>query len=77
MEYILIDRDDIGRRITSCYITNDQVQLAKISTEMSSTVLEVSQLLKEWSISMMNYESVLSILWIEDDIDEDGSWQSM
>lgn len=47
MEYIIIDGDDIGRRITSCYITNDEIQLAKISTEMSSTVLEISQLLQE------------------------------
>jgi hypothetical protein len=47
MEYIIIDGDDIGRRITSCYITNDEIQLAKISTEMSSTVLEISQLLQK------------------------------
>jgi hypothetical protein len=47
MEYIIIDGDDIGRRITSCYITNDEVQLAKISTEMSNTVIEISQLLQE------------------------------
>ncbi|SRR6266511_198124 len=47
MEYIIIDGDDIGRRITSCYITNDENQLAKISTEMSSTVIKISQLLQE------------------------------
>jgi len=47
MEYIIIDGDDIGRRITSCYITNDEIQLAKISTEMSSTVIKISQLLHE------------------------------
>src|SRR5215216_2300207 len=47
MEYIIIDGDDIGRRITSCYITNDEVQLAKISTEMSSAVIAISQLLQK------------------------------
>jgi hypothetical protein len=47
MEYIIIDGDDIGRRITSCYITNDEKQLAKISIEMSSTVIKISQLLQE------------------------------
>ena len=47
MIFIIIDGDDIGRKITSCYISNDETRLAKISIDMSSAVAAISQLLQE------------------------------
>lgn len=46
MQYIIVDGDDIGRKITSCLITNDEVRLARISVDMSSAVAAISNLLE-------------------------------
>ena len=47
MVFIIIDGDDIGRKITSCYISNDESRLAKISVDMGGAVVAISQLLQE------------------------------
>lgn len=45
--FIVIDGDDIGRKITSCYLSNDEVKLEQISSVMSVTVGEVARVLRE------------------------------
>ncbi|WP_437574194.1 mCpol domain-containing protein [Sorangium sp. So ce887] len=45
MVFIIIDGDDIGRKITSCYISNDESRLAQISIDMSRAVVAISRLL--------------------------------
>lgn len=49
----------------------DRWQEVKPSNWLKKRRFRDDAVIKEWSISMMNYESVLSILWIEDDIEED------
>ena len=45
--YITIDGDDVGRKITSCYITNNKKMLEKISTSLVKATNEISELLVE------------------------------
>jgi hypothetical protein len=47
MFYIIVDGDDIGRKITSCFITNDETRLAGISAEMTAAVQAISAILQE------------------------------
>ncbi|WP_437925354.1 mCpol domain-containing protein [Sorangium sp. So ce291] len=47
MIFIIIDGDDIGRKITSCYISNNESKLAQISVDMSRTVTAISLLLNK------------------------------
>lgn len=44
--YLTIDGDDIGRKITSCYLENDELKLAEISSILTYTVREISSLLQ-------------------------------
>ena len=49
----------------------DRWQEVKPSSWFKKRGFRDDAMVKEWSINMMNYESVLSILWIDDDIYED------
>lgn len=46
MLYIIVDGDDIGRKITSCFIGNDEAGLAKISADMTAAVNKVASILQ-------------------------------
>lgn len=43
--YISIDGDDVGRKITSCYITNNRQMLEKISNDLVKSTNEIATLL--------------------------------
>lgn len=44
--FIIIDGDDVGRKITSCYLSNDEARLGQISDIMSTTVTQIAQTLR-------------------------------
>lgn len=44
--YLTIDGDDIGRKITACYLENDELKLSEISHSLSCAVQEISALLQ-------------------------------
>ncbi|CAH7449853.1 MCpol domain-containing protein [Vibrio chagasii] len=45
MKYIAIDGDDVGRRITSCYLSNDQERLGQISVVLEDATIRIAELL--------------------------------
>lgn len=45
MKYISIDGDDVGRKITACYISNDEKKLKNISKKLETTTKCISSLL--------------------------------
>jgi hypothetical protein len=47
MLYLIVDGDDIGRKITSYFITNDEARLTRISTDMTTAVGAISVVLQE------------------------------
>lgn len=47
MIFISIDGDDIGRKITSCYLNNNSSQLKKISDDLVCSTSKISELLEE------------------------------
>ena len=46
MKYISIDGDDIGRKITSCYLSNDESKLNLISRQIEESTLNIAALLE-------------------------------
>lgn len=46
MTYITIDGDDVGRKIASCYISNDEKKLKAISRDLVDSTKNISNLLK-------------------------------
>ena len=46
MLYLIVDGDDIGRRITSCFISNDETRLARISADMTAAVGAIASVLQ-------------------------------
>lgn len=44
--YLTIDGDDIGRKITACYLENDELKLSEISHSLSCAVQAISALLQ-------------------------------
>lgn len=46
MKYISIDGDDIGRKITSCYLSNDEGKLNLISQQIEESTLKIATLLE-------------------------------
>ncbi|MBD8256525.1 mCpol domain-containing protein [Pseudomonas fluorescens] len=46
MKYISIDGDDVGRKITSCYISNDEEKLNIISKQIEESTLKIACLLE-------------------------------
>lgn len=46
MKYISIDGDDVGRKITSCYLGNDEERLNLISMRIEESTLKIAGLLE-------------------------------
>ncbi|WP_217997734.1 MULTISPECIES: mCpol domain-containing protein [Pseudomonas syringae group] len=46
MKYISIDGDDVGRKITACYIGNDEGRLSFISRRIEEYTLSIASLLE-------------------------------
>ncbi|WP_458379274.1 mCpol domain-containing protein [Pseudomonas chlororaphis] len=46
LKYISIDGDDIGRKITSCYLSNDVGKLKLISRQIEESTLKIAALLE-------------------------------
>lgn len=46
MKYISIDGDDVGRKITSCYLSNDEDKLYLISKQLEDSTFKVAALLE-------------------------------
>lgn len=44
--YVTIDGDDIGRKITACYIENNEAKLNELSTSLSAAVQRIADLLR-------------------------------
>ena len=47
MNYISIDGDDVGRKITSCYLSNDRNRLKELSQTLQTTTKEISSKLQD------------------------------
>lgn len=47
MKYISIDGDDVGRKITSCYLSNDRSRLASLSLSLKNCTKAISILLQK------------------------------
>jgi hypothetical protein len=45
LKYISIDGDDVGRIITSCYLSNDENKLTSISRQLEEITLKIAALL--------------------------------
>ncbi len=52
-QYITIDGDDIGRKISSCYIQNDPEKLKFISNSLQQYVEGITQALKEGNFTII------------------------
>lgn len=46
MKYISIDGDDIGARISSCYLSNNEGRLRLISKQIEESTLKIASLLE-------------------------------
>ncbi len=53
MKYISIDGDDVGRKITACYISNDERKLQEISKSLEITTLSISTLLSSLGFNIL------------------------
>lgn len=45
MNYISIDGDDIGRKITSSYLSNNEEKLKRLSTDIKESISKVAEFL--------------------------------
>lgn len=46
MKYISIDGDDVGRKITFCYLNNDEERLHLISKQLENSTFKIAALLE-------------------------------
>lgn len=46
MKYISIDGDDVGRKITSFYLSNKEEELKQVSIQLEETTLKIADLLR-------------------------------
>lgn len=46
MTYVVIDGDDVGRRMASFYFTNDAEGLSRFTSKVNETILQVAHLLR-------------------------------
>ena len=53
MKYISIDGDDVGRKITSCYLSNDEKRLELISTSLDEVTVGIAELLSSRGFSII------------------------
>ncbi|WP_444940264.1 mCpol domain-containing protein [Microbulbifer sp. ZKSA004] len=45
LKYISIDGDDVGRKITSCYLNNDEDKLHSVSKQLEESTKKIADLL--------------------------------
>ena len=53
MNYVSIDGDDVGRRITALYLSNDHVGLGRYADTVKAKVDMVSDLLMSWGFTVI------------------------
>jgi hypothetical protein len=53
LQYISIDGDDIGRKITAYYISNDNEALKQLSSTLNNTTNEIAIKLKSYGFSIL------------------------
>lgn|SRR5262249_19628415 len=53
MRYISIDGDDVGRKITACYLSNDEKKLREISKGLEISTGEISSLLESLRFNIL------------------------
>lgn len=53
LKYISIDGDDVGRKITACYISNDENKLREISKNLEVTTVHISALLASLGFNIL------------------------
>lgn len=53
MNYISIDGDDIGRKITSCYLRNDEEKLKSVSKSLKKSTSNISNLLESLGFDVL------------------------
>lgn len=53
MKYISIDGDDVGRKITSCYLSNDRNGLAVLSLSLQDSTKAISIRLQEYGFKII------------------------
>lgn len=53
MKYIIIDGDDVGRKITSCYISNNVKKLQSIIKSLEFSTKDISGLLQSWKFDVI------------------------
>lgn len=53
MKYISIDGDDVGRKITACYLSNDRNGLAVLSQSLQATTKAISIRLEEYGFEVI------------------------
>lgn len=53
MKYISIDGDDVGRRITSCYLNNDRDGLTELSESLKASTKEISNKLEMYGFDVV------------------------
>jgi len=46
LKYISIDGDDVGRKITSFYLSNSKIELGLFSTQLEETTMNIADLLR-------------------------------
>jgi len=51
--YVTIDGDDIGRRIASYYLADDDAGLSRFSAQLSSAVTSITEMLKSRGFSIL------------------------
>jgi hypothetical protein len=69
VKYISIDGDDIGRRITSCYLTNDEERLQSISRSLEESTNNIANLLISCGFKVLFCAADGVVASIEKDID--------
>lgn len=53
MKYISIDGDDVGRKITSCYLSNDCNGLTELSQSLQAATNEISIKLQDYGFDII------------------------
>jgi hypothetical protein len=53
LEYITIDGDDVGRKITASYLGNDEVGLRLLSHELETTTKKIAELLENFGFNVI------------------------
>lgn len=53
MKYISIDGDDVGRKITACYLSNDRNGLAVLSLSLQASTKAISVRLEEYGFEVI------------------------